>query len=350
MGAYKRGNSWVISYSVNGKRKRETIGPSKREAELVLAKRRAAVREGQFFDLKKGGNAIFREVADRFMREHAERHMTDKSITVEKSRLKRLNEKFGDWKLREIDSDAVSSFLKLLSDEGKSKATLNRYRGLLGSIFSMAVRWRLMGSNPVRLVKPVRETNQRDRFLIPGEVAALLRECPPWLRPIVQTAVNTGMRREEILSLTWDRVNTQHRTIHLTKTKNGHARVVPVNEELWKVLSSLPRHLHSPYVFAKKDGARYHPDGLKKAFSGALKRAGIEDFRFHDLRHCAASILVMAGVDLFTVSQLLGHRTLAMTKRYAHLAPSHLSDAAQALGRALREGQEGRERGTGSRA
>jgi integrase len=117
--------------------------------------------------------------------------------------------------------------------------------------------------------------------------------------------------------------------------------VVPINDHLWDVLSSLPRKLHSPYVFAKKNGYRYHRDGLKKAFSRALKRAGIEDFRFHDLRHSAASNLVMAGVSLFTVSQLLGHRTLAMTERYSHLSPSHLSEAAQKLGRVLRDGEQG---------
>ena len=103
-------------------------------------------------------------------------------------------------------------------------------------------------------------------------------------------------------------------------------------------------------MFAKENGSRYHPDGLKRAFSKALEGAEIEDFTFHDLRHTAASNLVMAGVDLFTVSKILGHRTLEMTQRYSHLSPSHLSEAAQKLGTALRKGGEAKKSETRANA
>jgi integrase len=143
------------------------------------------------------------------------------------------------------------------------------------------------------------------------------------------------MRQEEILSLKWDQVNSRERTIHVRRSKNGRSRVIPVSDEVWAVLGSLPRSLHGSYIFAKADGSRHKWSGLRKTFDATLKRAGIEGFRFHDLRHSFASNLVMAGVDLLTVKELLGHQTISMTVRYAHLAPSHRRGAVLALEKAL---------------
>ena len=139
-------------------------------------------------------------------------------------------------------------------------------------------------------------------------------------------ALNTGMRKGEVLTIVREEVDLKHGFILLENTKNGERREIPINQTLRDTLTALPRHITIPYVFwKKKDGKRY--GDVKKSFHSALKRAGIKNFRFHDLRHTIASHLVMNGIDLTTVKELLGHKTIAMTMRYAHLAPSHKEKA-----------------------
>ena len=153
------------------------------------------------------------------------------------------------------------------------------------------------------------------------------------------TARHTGMRKENILSLKWTQVDLFRRVITLESTKMNDERLsVPINDTLMEVFKRLAkvRHIKSDYVFfhpnaKKKDskgtfsGRRYYE--IKTSFKRALERAGIKDFRFHDLRHCFASDLVQRGVDLYVVQALLGHKSERMTKRYAHLAPENLRDA-----------------------
>ena len=142
------------------------------------------------------------------------------------------------------------------------------------------------------------------------------------LRPIVITPLNTGMRKSEILSLEWERhVDMRHSKILLDRTKNGERRVIPINSTLRNTLKSLVRHINSPYVFVDSNGRRFKD--VKRSFATALRRVGIKDFHFHDLRHTFASHLVMNGVDLATVKELMGHKNFAMTLRYAHLSQGH---------------------------
>jgi len=339
MGLFKRretrGENWYIRYRINGRLHREKVGPSKREAELVLAKRKAAIREGRFFDVCKADRVSFRELAERYAKEHAAHHKAESTNASDHYRRALLVKEFGERTLKEIDAGVVNTFLTRLREEGRSPATVNRIRALLSHIFTKGIHWGLCSMNPVRLVKALREDNRRVRYLMPDEVARLLAECPGWLRPIVLTAVHTGMRKEELLSLTWEQVNPRERTIHLTRTKNGRTRTLPMSDELWRAFSALPRRLHSPYVFTREDGSRYVKENIRNAFEKALGRARIEDFHFHDLRHTFASNLVMTGADLLTVKELLGHRTMDMTVRYSHLAPSHTRGAVMALEKAL---------------
>lgn len=146
------------------------------------------------------------------------------------------------------------------------------------------------------------------------------------------------MRKEEILSLKWDQVDLRHGFILIDRTKNGERRGIPINETLGDTLRGLQRRLDVPWVFYDPfNGKRY--GGVKNSFKQACKLAGIIDFRFHDLRHTFASHLVMSGVDITTVKELLGHKTLAMTLRYSHLAPSHKVKALGILDETL-TGQE----------
>jgi len=145
----------------------------------------------------------------------------------------------------------------------------------------------------------------------------------------VETALLTGMRRGELLSLKWDQIRNGF--IYLTENKSGKARQIPINERLAGVLREVRRgnQLKSPYVFCDSQGKRFWE--VKRSFASACRRAGIDVFHFHDLRHTFASQLVMNGVNLKAVQELLGHADIKMTMRYSHLFQAHLQDAVAVL-------------------
>jgi integrase len=204
-------------------------------------------------------------------------------------------------------------------------------------MFTKAVEWDMVEEEAlkkIRKVKFLEENNRRLRYLSIEECAGLVNACESHLRPIVITAMNTGMRRGEILSLTWDRVDLKHGFILLDRTKNGERREIPVNDTLRATLQGLTRRLDIPHVFFDPQAGKPYQD-VKRSFHTALRRAKIQDFHFHDLRHTFASHLVMAGVDLTTVKELLGHKSLKMTLRYSHLAPAHKMKAVNILDAAL---------------
>ncbi|MHB1697439.1 MAG: site-specific integrase [bacterium] len=154
--------------------------------------------------------------------------------------------------------------------------------------------------------------------------------CDVHLKPVVITALNTGMRRSEILYLTWDRVDLANRIILLDKTKNGERREIPINDTLFAALSVLIRNIKCDYVFYNPATLKPFSD-LKRVFGTALRKSHILDFRFHDLRHTFASMLVMKGVDLVAVKQLMGHKDIKMTLRYSHLSQAHIRNAVGVL-------------------
>jgi integrase len=206
----------------------------------------------------------------------------------------------------------------------------------LKASFTKAVDWGMVSNDvllQIRKVKPVPENNCRLRYLAAEEVRALIGACAPHLRPVVIVAANTGMRRGEILKLKWSQVDLRHGFILLDNTKNGHRREIPINTTVREVFESISRGPESEYVFPNRYGDPYR--WLDASFKTACRKAEIHDFKFHDLRHTAASHLIMSGIDITTVKELLGHKTLAMTMRYAHLAPSHKVKAVEVLGKRL---------------
>jgi integrase len=204
-------------------------------------------------------------------------------------------------------------------------------------MFTKAVDWNMVEEETlkrIRKVKPLTENNRRLRYLSKDECQALINACDNHVRLIVITALNTGCRKGEILSLRWDQVDLKHGFILLDKTKNGDRREIPINETLRNVLQGITRRLDVPHVFHDSGTGKPYQD-VKRSFQTALRKAKIHDFKFHDLRHTFASHLIMAGVDLTTVSRLLGHKSLTMTLRYSHLAPSHMVNALGILDKTL---------------
>jgi len=187
-------------------------------------------------------------------------------------------------------------------------------------------------------VKLLRENNRRLRYLTKEKIERLVAVSRRHLKPIIILAVNTGMRRGEIFDLQWNHVDLKNRIIEVADPKNGDPRFVPINDTLMDALQQLPRRIDTPYVFPGKNGGRL--TDIKKPFLNTRKRAGLDDVRFHDLRHTFASHLVMAGVDLTTVKELLGHKSTKMTERYSHLSPKHKADAVRVLDRLSSEASE----------
>jgi len=159
----------------------------------------------------------------------------------------------------------------------------------------------------------------------------LLAHCGPQLKPLVMTALHTGFRKSELLSLTWGEIDFRHRviTVQAAYAKNGESRSVPMNDVLTTTLKAVRMNAPDNAVFCNCKGAPYR--SFRSAFERAVCKAGLEDFTFHDLRHTFASRLVMAGVDLPTVKELMGHKDITMTLRYTHLSSDHKQRAVSAL-------------------
>lgn len=234
--------------------------------------------------------------------------------------------------------------------KGNKPATINRLTATLKHMITKAVEWEFVEESilkKIRKVKQLEENNGRLSLLTQEECQRLIECCNPLLRPIVVIALNTGLRKDNILSLEWNtNIDLNHGFIFVTQTKNGKRLETPINQTVRDTLNSLykgtierPRRIDIPFVFYDPITEKRYKD-IKRSFATACRKAGIKDFTFHDLRHTFASHLVMAGIDLTTVSRLLGHKDIKMTLRYAHLAPSHMANAVNILDTVFTEKSE----------
>lgn len=213
----------------------------------------------------------------------------------------------------------------------RSNATVNRYMASLSIAYTIATNeWGWIEENPVRRVKKRTESRGRVRFLSEDEQKALLKACNevdcPYLPIIVILALSTGGRFSEIMNLKWQDVDFERKVITFMDTKNGDIRSVALSSYPHNVLKehSKVRLLKSSYVFPRKDGKA--PLDLRKKWDKAVEKSKIKDFHFHDLRHTAASNLAMSGATLVEISDILGHKTMQMVKRYSHLTQKHTAE------------------------
>ena len=273
-----------------------------------------------------------------------------------------------DKDLRSVTGHDIDRFKTKRLKAGIKPATVNRDLDRIRSVFSRAVEWEFLTDHPLKAVKRAKgEDNSRARYLKPAEEKRLrealdAREVsrrasrdrhnawhtergsvghPQWhkdaftdhLMPLVLVAMNTGLRRGELFGLSWEDVNLPGKLVTVTagNAKSRKARHVPLNHEAVDVLKRWKKHSGGEgLVFPGIGGGRL--TNVNKSWEGLVTDAKLTDFRFHDLRHDFASKLVMAGVDLNTVRELLGHADIAMTLRYSHLAPDKLADAVSKLG------------------
>jgi len=367
-GIYKRGHTFWIRYAgLDGKIIFETTHQTKQKAaEDLLHRRKTEVLDGNQPEIKKKvPNTSFKELSVEYLKwGQRQRSFKTKEILVNQ-----LVKTFGKYPLRMFNTKILEQYQtarllkgKKLVKEGdifvevaNKPATINRHIATIKHMFTKAVQWEMVEESvlkKIRSVKLLEENNKRLRYLSWEECETLINECNKHLKPIVITALNTGMRKGEILNLQWDNVDLKHGFILLSMamTKNGERREIPLNGTLKGLLEDLKKGIkgnvevlhkgkddnvtpypsNNPYVFY--DPITGNPYGdVKNGFNAACKRAGIRDFHFHDLRHTFASQLVMAGIDITTVSRLLGHKDLTMTLRYSHLSPQHMTKAVDVL-------------------
>ena len=204
-------------------------------------------------------------------------------------------------------------------------------------MFRKAIEWGMATTNPATGVKRFPINDQRTRFLTEAEIPKLLSACEeevtsPWLLPLVTLALNTGMRQGELLSFQWDSVNLERSLITVKQSKTLRLKTIAMNEPAQEAVAWLQENRYGDLLFMWPWGQPLGRTTVHDAFKRACLKAGITDFRFHDLRHTFASHLVMAGVDLVTVKDLMGHVGINMTVRYSHLVPEHKAQAVAKLG------------------
>lgn len=305
----------------------------------------SAIRDGRHFRTSEAKRHTVAEMVDRFIAQW---------LTKYPDREKKQASLLGWWKencghllLSDLTSAVIAECRdKLMEGQTvrgsiRSPSTVNRYLSALGKALSVAVKeWGWIEDSPMRKVAKPKEGTGRDRFLSLDEREKLLSECKtssnPNLYPIVALALITGMRFGEITALTWRDVDFDRKTIVLQKTKNGDKRYLPLTDEAERIFMDMrdPEvHLDDLVFRSHRNRERSQSASIRSAFQTALKRSGIANFRFHDLRHTAASYLAMNGATQGELMAILGHRSPHMTRRYAHYSQSHLRNVLEKAAR-----------------
>jgi site-specific recombinase XerD len=312
-----RSGVWWINYrDSQGRRRRQRVG-SRAAALRTYRQVQDDLRAGRFIGSRRGAGAgpSFAVLARERMVQR-EIRLAPASQRADRCRLAPLLESFGKLPASAVTAERIDAFLAQVVKTGRTRATANRFRSLLSSIFALAVRNGRLAANPCAKVPPFKESAPRVRFLSAGEESAIrsaIRELYPAQEPQFDLVLNTGMRRGEQLSLTRAGVdlNAGVITVH-GKTGQRH---IPLNSAARGAVERL---------LVSVEGLGSLCAGAPRGwFEKAVKQASVTNFRFHDCRHTFASRLVMAGVNLRAVQELLGHRTLTMSLRYEHLSPEH---------------------------
>ena len=318
----KGSDQWWVRIAVNGRMKKFKAG-TKPQAKSLCIRLKADILEGKYAPKKFKKKVIrFSELAkERIV--YADIH--HKRSGDDTPRVQRWTDAFGNMDASTITPSKIEQVLLDMKKEGYAPATIARYLVVIKAIFNRANRDELLTVNPAAKVAPPKINNVLVRYLTVTQEEKLLRELPERFCPIVLTALHTGMRQGELLRLTWQDVDWNTGILTINESKSGERRRVPMNSTVQAVLSDLRVTRADSLIFSHD--ARY----LRRAFSRAVQEAGLDPFRFHDLRHTFASRLAMQGVNDRTLQALGGWKSPRMLTRYAHLSPTHLWQAVEGL-------------------
>jgi integrase len=337
-GVYERnpgsGVWWIRWTDAHGRLHREKAG-RRTDAQTLIAKRRTETLQQKKLPEQFRSKVTFDSLCDDAL-EHSRATNNSKVTHDLELKIKKLRPIFGSSEAASISKQDIVRWLTQQTQmRDWSASTRNRWQAAFSLVFRVGIDNERIERNPAAQIRRKTENNVRVRFLSDKEEADLrqvmLRRCPAQM-PTLDIALNTGMRAGEQFSLKWSQVDLERRIITLPKTKNGTVRHIPINSVVASAFADLrAKHRGGEDIFPsrRKDGAALV--SARGWFKPALKDSGIKGFTWHCLRHTFASRLVMAGVDIRTVGELLGHKTLSMTMRYAYLAPAHNAAAVDRL-------------------
>jgi integrase len=294
----------------------------------------SAIREGRHFKTSEAKRHTLAELIDRYCNDVLPSKPKNSCDQIQQ--LSWWKAEIGSHVLADVTPALIAQCRDRLASgitsrgRPRTPATVNRYMAALSIAFTTAVKeWGWLEDTPMRKVTKPREPRGRVRFLSDDERARLLSACKesssPYLYIVVVLALSTGMRQGEIMNLTWGDVDLNQGRAILHETKNGERRAVAITGHALEVLRELAkvRRIDCSLLFPAKLQKVQKPMDLRTPWETAVKKAEILDFKFHDLRHSAASYLAMNGASLAEIAEVLGHKTLQMVKRYAHLSEGH---------------------------
>lgn len=305
-----RNGRWQAKVRRHGITMSETFA-SKSSAEAWARKIESEIERGLWRDSSEADRTSLSEALPRYEREKTK---TKRSAIKEKSIIRvLLEEPIAKLALSRIRSSDCAAMVERWKRGKLAPATIKRRLNVLSHLFETARReWGMESlTNPVKLLKLPPVKDERDRRVSDEEIEALLSASgSSWLKAIVMLAVETAMRRSEIVGLTWANIDLRRRVAHLPETKNGDARDVPLSSRAVAILEDLPRNI-SGRVFDCRENS------VTQAFERAAKRAGLKDLRFHDLRHEATSRLA-ERLQMHELAKVTGHKSPRMLMRYYH--------------------------------
>jgi integrase len=316
------GEWWICYWDYEGRKRREKVG-TKSNAILLYRKRKTEALQGKKLPEKlRRATVAFADIAKDAL---AYSKANKLSFAHDEYRMETLLGWFREYPAEGITAQDIE---RRFGQQEWSPATMNRYRALLSLTYRLAIRNGKVKENPARHVRHRLENNARIRFLSPEEEiklrTAIKAACPERIAEL-ELALNTGLRMSEQYRLRWEDVSLARRTLTIPRSKNGSTRYIPLNKTSLAALESLKKRTGTSELVC---GGALKP---RLWFELAVNAAGLTAFTWHCLRHTFASRLVMAGVDIRTVQELMGHKTIAMTVRYAHLAPKHTLAAVERL-------------------
>lgn len=337
----KNGTVYGIDYYAGGKKHREIIGELLGEARQKLEERRTQAKSGNYMSLVQRRKVTFGQLKDEYEKVQKGESYFEKS---RKYYLKIFEDFFGkDRRLYQISPLDIERFkttrkeTKTQHGKDRSEVSVNRELETLRHMFNKAAEWGWMEKNPFdRFKKPggkssifYQENNDRTRYLEENEIQKLLDVAPPHLKNVIKAAIFTGMRMGDILRLKWNQVDLERRLLTFKEQKKkDKERIKPLNNDMINLLLEIKQtyllmEIEPEYIFLGPKGKKRPPRPVKcvrRTFNTALKKAGIQDFHFHDLRHTSASHLIMRGASMKAVQEHLNHSSPTMTNRYAHLS------------------------------
>lgn len=307
----------------------------KTDAVRWIQQTEAAIREGRHFKTSEAKKHTVAELIERYIGDVLPQKI--KSKDKQTAQLLWWKNEIGYYLLSDITPAIIAQsrdkLLKGITRRGKVRcnSTVVRYMAALSHAFTIAIKeWGWLDESPIRKVSKPKEPRGRIRFLDDEERASLLYWCEisknKYLYTIVVLAISTGMRKGEILNLKWEDFDLEKKRIILSETKNGEIRQIPVSGLALDLLLKLDkvRRLDSKLLFPSKWLSE--PIDIRTAWENAVKNAGIKNLVFHDLRHSCASYLAMNGATMCEIGAVLGHKSQAMVKRYAHISESHTAN------------------------